>query len=181
MIDIPSYAAVKACFLTKIGPNAPQEIAYPAGCQGGGNAQAVELARQQIGDMYVWGAPSRNWASAGDNPTNFDCSGLVGWAWYKATNGKFSMSGQTSADWNDSSGKFQKFTADQISQIQLGDLVYFTSGNIHHVGIYSGSGCGAQHCFIDAPTTGKPVRESSLDARNQTNDPMIGFLRPIVK
>jgi cell wall-associated NlpC family hydrolase len=156
-------------------------ISSPVNPQSGGTMSVVELARKQIGKIYVWGTPSRNWASDGASPPNFDCSGLVGWAWYTATGGKVNMSGQTSTDWNDSSGKYQKFMASDIAKILPGDLVYFTVGNIHHVGIYSGSSCGAAHCFIEAPSSGKPVRETSLDARNAGKDPMIGFLRPITK
>ena len=178
----PGYALVTTCLPVKVGPNAPQATLPPECAGSGGNQQVVALAKAQLGDPYVWGAPARNWASLSDNPPSFDCSGLVGWAWYKGSGGKVSMSGQTSADWNDTSGKYQKFTKDQIGQIQPGDLIYFTGSNIHHVGMYVGQGgCGAADCFIHAPQTGDVVKESSLSQRNAGSDPMVGFLRPVMQ
>lgn len=49
------HALVKSCFLTKIGPNAPQDIVFPPGCQSGGagitgSCGAVVDFAQQIND-----------------------------------------------------------------------------------------------------------------------------------
>lgn len=146
----------------------------------------VQLAKAHLTTgTYIMGAPPRNWASEDPNsnaPTNFDCSGFAGWAWYWGTGGKVNMHGQTSADWSDSSGKYQKFTADQKSQLQPGDLVYFagaggTMTDPGHVGIYEGSGgCGASDCFLEYYSTGKPGKEDSLAARTD----FVGLMRPVV-
>lgn len=186
-----------SCKTTKIGNpqgGPPQE---PAECQqnGGGGAvvgtelqqAVVKLGREHLTNgTYIMGSPSRDWASAPQNnaPSHFDCSGFAGWVWYWASGGKVKMLGQTSADWAENSGKYQKFQPSQLSQIQPGDLVYFagadgTVANPGHVGIYEGSGsCGASDCFMEYYSTGKPGKEDSLGKRKSD---FSGFLRPVIK
>ncbi len=162
-------------------PGAIIKSTPPPGCEsvgGGGAPKVVELARQQVGKPYVWGAPSgRNWAAldpeAGKTPGSFDCSGLVGWAWYWGTGGNVSMAGQTSADWG--SGKFEKHQPGE--PMIPGDLVYYsTPSNIHHVALFAGTGnCGTSDCIIETYTSSKPAREISLAQKGGT---VVGFLRP---
>jgi cell wall-associated NlpC family hydrolase len=163
----------------------------PAGCSGGGNQTVVALARKYINNpqyTYVLGAPSRDWA-ADKNPTNFDCSGFVGWAWYWGTNGKVSLPGTTSDAWdNAASYKLQKFMPSQISQIQPGDLVYFSGADSPkpgHVVMYEGPGvapatCGANDCVMEFYETPLPGKADSL-AQHMKEDHMYGFLRPMIK
>ena len=188
-----SSTAVSNCVVTKIGNPAGQPVLPPECASAGGPEalKAVELARQQKGKWYLWGAPpGRNWAnldpSKGQTPPNFDCSGLTGWAWYWATNGKISMNGQTNADWLDSKGRgntrYQKYIISDLTKLksllQPGDLIYWgTTSNVHHTAIFSGAckeSSGAD-CFIEAARTGTQIRESHLRAG------IVGFLRPVLQ
>jgi cell wall-associated NlpC family hydrolase len=168
------------CAMIKVG-NPPANEQLPPGCAGGGNQKVVELARAQIGKgFYISGQPSRNWATedpnAGKTPEHFDCSGLAGWAWYWGSGGTVNMLGQTASDWG--SGNFNQHSPNE--PLQPGDLIYWdvAPGNIHHTGIYEGTGgCGANDCFIEAYSDGKPVRENSV-AKAASYMKMAGFLRP---
>lgn len=178
IISSPGYALV-ACHLTKIGPNAPKDVTYPPGCQntGDGNQKVLELARAQLGDAYGWGTPNRNWAAAGPDPKTFDCSGLVGWAYYNATGGKVSYPGSTKATWPNPPAGFEAIKTKDYTQMQPGDPVYFGSSDatVHHVGLFIGKGeCGKDDCFIHAPQTGDVVRIASLGRRND----ILGVVRP---
>jgi cell wall-associated NlpC family hydrolase len=202
LLFVPGYSSTSAqtsgCAVTKVGDpvlnvTIPPECAIVTG--GGPIAQkAVELARQQIGKPYVWAAPSRNWASRppSNAPPSFDCSGLTGWAYYWASEGKISMNGQTWADWKDNAGNgsttYQRFSPAQRSQLQPGDLLYWRSpglngDQIHHTAIYSGA-CKrspGNDCFIEAKGTAWGIVESHLNSRLGGNDPFAGFLRPVLQ
>lgn len=186
-LNTPTALALTTCAYTKLGD--PQGVpVYPPECQGSGGPMqkaVVELARKQISPSitYVWGAPpGRNWPALNpqtNSPKHFDCSGLAGWVWYWASGGKISLEGQTSADWITPGPNLQKFGPEKKSELQPGDLVYFTSGRppVGHVGIYSGQGpCGASDCFIHIYSNGLPAKEQSLATRND----FIGFLRPVI-
>ena len=97
----------------------------PAPANGG---SAISAGKSVMGTPYVWG---------GKNPSGFDCSGFVSWAYGQA--GK-SIPSNTGA----LSGTGTKVS---YSQAQAGDLVFFTNPNgSAHVGIYLGGGqfLGAQ-------------------------------------
>ncbi|MFC6286543.1 NlpC/P60 family protein [Nocardioides sp. GCM10027113] len=83
-------------------------------------AAAVNYARAQVGDRYVYGAAG---------PDAFDCSGLTMMAWRQAG---VSLPHSSSAQY--SSGP--RVAA---SQLQPGDLVFYYNP-ISHVGIYIGNG-----------------------------------------
>lgn len=187
-----SSTAVSNCVVTKIGTPIGEPV-LPPECAAGPIAQkAVELARAQIGKPYVWGAPpGRNWNRLEPNtpnePPSYDCSGLTGWAWYWASNGKISMDGQTNEDWKDAKGRgntrYQKFIVSDLTKlkppfIQPGDLIYWgTTSNTHHTAIFSGA-CkesSGNDCFIEAQKTGVPIKESHLRAG------IVGFLRPVLQ
>ena len=94
---------------------------------------ALRAAMTRIGDPYVWGMAG---------PSEFDCSGLVVWAF--AQEG-ISLPHYTGSLWN--SGMHVS-----RDQLEPGDLVFFFA-DISHVGMYVGNGL-----MIDAPTFGQPVQ-----------------------
>jgi peptidoglycan DL-endopeptidase CwlO len=96
----------------------------------------VGVAMQYLGVPYVWG---------GSTPRGFDCSGLVMYA--------FAAVGISLP--HSSYAQFNMGTPVSISQLQPGDLVFFSGAS--HEGIYIGGGQ-----FIHAPHTGDVVKISSL-------------------
>ena len=96
-------------------------------------AQALQAAITKEGDPYVWGAAG---------PGEFDCSGLVVWAY--AQEG-IALPHYTGSLWNSGMHVAR-------SDLEPGDLVFFFS-DISHVGIYIGDGM-----MIDAPDFGVPVK-----------------------
>jgi cell wall-associated NlpC family hydrolase len=99
--------------------------------------QALQAALSRRGDPYVW-------AAAG--PGEFDCSGLVMWAF--AQEG-IALPHYTGAQWNSGMHVAR-------NDLEPGDLVFFGS-DISHVGIYVGDGL-----MVDAPDTGAFVRVEPL-------------------
>jgi peptidoglycan DL-endopeptidase CwlO len=104
-------------------------------------AQALDAAMTKEGDPYVWGAAG---------PDDFDCSGLVVWAFAQIG---ISLPHYTGDLWN---------SGIHISQNQLeaGDLVFFYA-DISHVGIYIGNGM-----MVDAATYGVGVVVQPVDWSN---------------
>ena len=122
------------------GPNPPAEGA-PLPEIGGGTAAgqiAVQAALTRIGDPYVWGAAG---------PGQFDCSGLVMWAFQQAG---ISLPHSSYA---------QAAGGQPVSreQMQPGDVVTYYS-DASHVGIYIGDGM-----MVHASTFGVPVRVAPVD------------------
>jgi peptidoglycan DL-endopeptidase CwlO len=103
---------------------------------------AIEFARQQLGEPYVW-------AAAG--PDAWDCSGLTMMAWRK---GGISLPHYSAA-------QYQQTKHITAGDLKAGDLVFWgTSPNtIHHVALYIGNGQ-----IIQAPHTGDVVKVSPLFA-----------------
>jgi cell wall-associated NlpC family hydrolase len=103
---------------------------------------AIEFARQQLGEPYVW-------AAAG--PDAWDCSGLTMMAWRQ---GGISLPHYSAA-------QYQQTKHISAADLKAGDLVFWgTSPNtIHHVALYIGTGQ-----IIQAPRTGDVVKVSSLFA-----------------
>jgi cell wall-associated NlpC family hydrolase len=99
---------------------------------------ALWWAFGELGKPYVWAATG---------PNTFDCSGLTQFVWRQA--------GVT----------IPRVAADQdawsipvpLSQLLPGDLVFYGTTDIHHVGIYIGDGL-----MINAPHTGDVVRVSPI-------------------
>jgi cell wall-associated NlpC family hydrolase len=112
-------------------------LPVPAGTSAGARA-AIEFARAQLGEPYVWGAAG---------PDSWDCSGLTMMAWRK---GGISLPHYSAAQYSQT----KHITA---AQLQPGDLVFWgTSPNtIHHVALYIGNGQ-----IIQAPHTGDVVKVS---------------------
>jgi peptidoglycan DL-endopeptidase CwlO len=96
----------------------------------------VGIAMRYLGVPYRWG---------GASPSGFDCSGLVMYV--------FAQIGVSLP--HSSYAMFGMGTPVSISQLQPGDLVFFSGAS--HMGIYIGGGQ-----FIHAPHTGDVVKISSL-------------------
>jgi peptidoglycan DL-endopeptidase CwlO len=103
---------------------------------------AIEFARQQLGEPYVW-------AAAG--PDAWDCSGLTMMAWRQ---GGISLPHYSAA-------QYQQTKHISVGDLKAGDLVFWgTSPNtIHHVALYIGN-----NQIIQAPHTGDVVKVSPLFA-----------------
>ncbi len=101
-------------------------------------ADALDLAENQLGTPYVWGGEAKN--------AGFDCSGLVQWA-FSAAGVALPRGAQAQFD----SGPAVPWGA----KVVPGDLVFFGGGpgSVEHVGIVAGSGW-----MVDAPHTGAVVR-----------------------
>lgn len=126
--------------INAVGPNPPAE-AVPVPSEGGGTAAgaiAVQAALTRIGDPYVWGAAG---------PGQFDCSGLVMWAFQQAG---ISLPHSSYAQ----AAGGQAVSRDQM---QPGDVVSYYS-DASHVGIYIGDGM-----MVHASTFGVPVRVAPVD------------------
>lgn len=99
---------------------------------------ALAWAFSELGKTYVWG---------GTGPDVFDCSGLTQYSWAQA------------------GVAIPRVAADQdswtvpvpLSQLLPGDLVFYGTIDIHHVGMYIGDGL-----MINAPHTGDVVRVSPI-------------------
>jgi cell wall-associated NlpC family hydrolase len=106
---------------------------------GSGAAGAVAAAESRVGDPYVYGAAG---------PNEFDCSGLVMWAYAQVGISLPHYSGAQFADG----------THISMSQLQPGDLV-FPSDPGQHVAMYVGNGE-----IIEAPYTGATVHIIGLSS-----------------
>ncbi|MGE5291029.1 MAG: NlpC/P60 family protein [Micromonosporaceae bacterium] len=98
---------------------------------------ALRAALTKRGDPYLWGAAG---------PGEFDCSGLVVWAF--AQEG-ISLPHYTGSLWN--SGMHVS-----RDNLEPGDLVFFFV-DISHVGIYLGNGL-----MVDAPSAGQDVQVQAV-------------------
>jgi peptidoglycan DL-endopeptidase CwlO len=119
--------------------------------RGGGRSSAVQLAMDELGKPYSWGA---------DGPGSFDCSGLTMHVY-----GKLGISLPHS-----SRAQYECGQHVDRDQLQPGDLVFFARGStISHVGIYAGGGS-----YIHAPQTGDVVKVSDLSSHGG----YVGAIRP---
>jgi cell wall-associated NlpC family hydrolase len=89
-----------------------------------GSNRVVQLALNQVGKAYVWGAVG---------PERFDCSGLMIWAYSQIS---VRIPYRTTKD------QFARMRSVSISEAQPGDLVYFEpsrgAGVVTHVGMLVG-------------------------------------------
>jgi cell wall-associated NlpC family hydrolase len=102
---------------------------------------AVGVALGQLGTPYVPG---------GADPSGFDCSGLVSWAYARA--GHPGLPHFTGALWTSGT------RVGSTGELAPGDLVFFDG--LGHVGMYIGGGQ-----FVEAPHSGDVVKVSSLASR----------------
>ncbi len=106
-------------------------------------AIAAQEALKFLGVPYVWG---------GSSPSGFDCSGLTQWAWRAAG---VSLDHYTGSQLHEGQSV-------SISDLQVGDLIFFYGGS--HVGLYIGNGQ-----FVHAPHTGDVVKVSPLAGYYSSN------------
>jgi cell wall-associated NlpC family hydrolase len=130
-IDVINSVAMKQAMAVFTQTGHFPDISIPTANTVG--AQALQAAITREGDPYIWGAAG---------PDQFDCSGLVVWAY--AQEG-IALPHYTGSLWN---------SGVHIARADLepGDLVFFFP-DISHVGIYIGNGL-----MIDAPDFGEVVR-----------------------
>ncbi|MET8779945.1 NlpC/P60 family protein [Nocardia sp. NPDC004654] len=98
----------------------------------GSGTSALAAGLTRVGDPYVWGATG---------PDQFDCSGLVQWA-FKQVGKNVPRTSSAQASYGTPVSK---------ENMQPGDVVFFYS-DISHVGIYAGNGL-----MLHASTFGVPV------------------------
>jgi cell wall-associated NlpC family hydrolase len=111
--------------------------------RGAKELRAYDVARDQTGDPYVWGATG---------PNAFDCSGLTSYAFHRAG---LSLPRTAAA---------QSAAVRHIphSQMRKGDLVFFSSGgHVYHVGIFVGRR-GGEDLMLHAPRPGESVRTEPI-------------------
>ncbi len=130
-IDQVNSAAMKQAMAVFTQTGQYPDISIPTANTVG--AQALQAALTRLGDPYVWGAAG---------PGQFDCSGLVVWAY--AQEG-IALPHYTGNLWNSGVHVAR-------DDLEPGDLVFFFA-DISHVGIYIGNGM-----MIDAPDFGEVVR-----------------------
>ncbi len=111
----------------------PSAVVLPPSAVG---ARVVQLAEQELGHPYVWGAAG---------PYAFDCSGLVTYVFAQLG---ISLPHFAAAQWN-----YGAYVP--RDQLEPGDLVFFE--NLGHVGIYAG---GDE--YIQAPQPGDVVKITPL-------------------
>ena len=120
------------------GDVAPPEGAIAPEAPGGEGTLAVQAALTRIGSPYSWG---------GSGPNQFDCSGLVMWAFQQAgislphSSQALARGGQPV----------------EMSQMQPGDVVNYYS-DASHSAIYIGDGM-----MVHASTYGTPVRVAPVN------------------
>ena len=144
----PSTATLVAAERSAVSDQAGQSLTSPSGLEFTPSAPlpaplpttsvALAWAFSELGRPYLWG---------GTGPAAFDCSGLTQYSWAHA------------------GVAIPRVAADQdswtvpvpLSQLLPGDLVFFGTTDIHHVGMYIGDGL-----MINAPHTGDVVRVSPI-------------------
>jgi peptidoglycan DL-endopeptidase CwlO len=126
-----------------VGSTTPVGIGVSAGTPEGSTVAppnvhggVVGIAMRYLGVPYVWG---------GSTPRGFDCSGFVAYV--------FAQIGVSLP--HSSYAMYGMGTPVSMSQLQPGDLVFFSGAS--HMGIYIGGGQ-----FVHAPHTGDVVKISSL-------------------
>ncbi len=120
----------------------------------------VQIARQQLGDAYVWG---------GNGPDAWDCSGLTSRLWREV--GGVAEIPRVSRD--------QQAWAVPIPREQLlpGDLVFF-GDPVNHVGIYAGDGVMVDASSARKGVVQRPVYKASVIRYGRVPRPDMPAVQP---
>ena len=142
-------------------------------------AKEIAAAESQIGVPYSWDGGTYTAPSLGvcgpDGAENdchivgWDCSGLVMYAVYQATNGAVKLAHQSDSQINDP--RYTRIahgvgSAVDLASLQAGDLIGFTNPGAsatHHIAIFIGN-----DSIVEAPESGELVKISSLSGYYQT-------------
>ena len=93
--------------------------------------KALQIALEQQDKSYVWG---------GRGPDEFDCSGLITWAYKQAVGRKkiFSISGYTTTDATMSDLYYWNVKQISLEEMEAGDIIFMTSGEneVSHGGLF---------------------------------------------
>lgn len=134
-----------------IGAGVPLAVGNAPSAYVGSAETALAFARAQIGRPCLWGATG---------PDSYDSASLTQAAWRSAgVTLPRTVHEQATAG-----------TAIPLTDIRVGDLIFF-SGNISHVGLYTGNSM-----MIHAPGPGASIREESIFFAGQTA--IHGAVRP---
>lgn len=121
---------------------APAPAPKPVASSNASGSAVLNYAYQFLGTPYVWG---------GSTPSGFDCSGFTSYVYRK-----FGVNLPRVSRSQATVGRKVAY-----SDLQAGDLVFFGSGSISHVGIYIGGGN-----MIHSPRPGKSVEVSTMKYHN---------------
>jgi cell wall-associated NlpC family hydrolase len=103
--------------------------------------RALDVARDQKGDPYVYGA---------DGPNSFDCSGLVQYSYGRAGIAVPRTSGDQARYFDRRAHK---------RNIRAGDLMaFYGSGGVYHVGLWTGRWQDGRRLILHASRSGTPVK-----------------------
>ncbi|MGW4983258.1 NlpC/P60 family protein [Streptomyces mirabilis] len=164
---IPPYPETQS-YVTKIitsmadfTGSEPAEQAETGGTFGD---RVVANAKKWLGTPYSWGGggpegPGRGFAQ-GASTVGFDCSSLVQYAVYHASDGEVLLPRVS---------QLQVTVGEEVppAEIRPGDVIGFNlNGSYDHIGIYIG-----HRQFLHAPKTGDVVKISNLDEPYYANKP----------
>jgi cell wall-associated NlpC family hydrolase len=129
----------------------PTGATGPTGAATGAQGQAITAGQKWLGTPYVFGGgnsggPSKSPLAHGNfNDVGFDCSGFV----------QYALAGAGITAPRLSYDQLKMGQRIGLNQLKPGDLVGFGDGG--HIALYEGNGR-----IIEAPSTGKTVRERTL-------------------
>ncbi|HET9047625.1 MAG TPA: C40 family peptidase [Chiayiivirga sp.] len=128
--------------LSGCGSSTPTRPAAPSNTASQDANAVLFRAIGLVGTRYRYG---------GNTPSGgFDCSGLVGFVFREAASIRLPRTTSAIADW--AGKKIER------KRLQPGDLVFFGTRHVSHMGIYVGEGR-----FVHAPSSGGTVRLDPLD------------------
>lgn len=156
--------------------NAVEEARTSLALQFGGGVESSELgarivaqARSAIGTPYIWAGGTPSGPSAPNGGTKgFDCSGLVMWAVYNASDGKIALPhlaksqgglGQAVLTARGNQADLSLMSPGDVIAFKLSNRVGTSPTDYDHVGIYIGGGR-----MIHAPKPGSYVSEADLSS-----------------
>lgn len=136
--DLGNRQWIMAQYTVAVGVPVSQSVAATSASTNSAVQAVINVAKQQIGKPYVWGAAG---------PNSFDCSGLTSYAF---SNGAGKNIGRTTYV------QLNAGTRVSVAQLQPGDLVFWGD---YHVGIYLGN-----NQYIHAPQPGQNVTISTISS-----------------